>query len=511
MHLVEQRRQFSIDVQGIERLLSHVSRLLNISIDIKNPEGETMMCGPDNSHGMCRRMKENVPGKCGAKRLSLIRQIDMSGETMLHTTCDGIDIMLIPLQCNKELVGILCACWSADDGNMGQRAGAFLEEIAHRLSYEIQNQFESDNLTRELSKRYEELNLIYNIGKDLGKIDTAGQAIKFIVEQLQKAIEPDAVLVSIPSNDILEIKYSSPTVLPFDIADNSIITTINEILLKRLASSEACPEHIVLDGTCDDSLPAELCNVYLETVATRIKAKHSADSILCIINFHTARTFETGDIRLLASLAEQISLFISNTDLYENLKDFLISVIKSLVYSIEAKDSYTRGHSERVSILAQMIAEAMELSPREKEELHWAAILHDIGKIGVSDTILRKEGILTQDEMSYMKEHSEKGYTILKPIEQLNESLSAIRHHHERYDGTGYPSGLKGKEIPLYARIIAIADTYDAITSKRAYRGKISYEDAIAEIVSVKGQQLDPELVEIFIKICEPTSSIFTV
>ena len=229
--------------------------------------------------------------------------------------------------------------------------------------------------------------------------------------------------------------------------------------------------------------------------------------MLCIINFETKNAFKTGDMSLLTSLAEQISMVITNAELYKNLKDVLLNVIKTLVYSIEAKDSYTSGHSERVSTLVMMIAEAMDLSPGEKDALHWAAMLHDIGKIGVPGKILNKEGKLTQEEFLYIKEHSEKGYKILKPINQLNESLSAIRHHHERYDGNGYPSGLKGKEIPLYARVIAIADTYDAMTSARSYRAHISHKDALAEIVRVKGKQLDPELVEIFVKLSESTSS----
>jgi HD-GYP domain-containing protein (c-di-GMP phosphodiesterase class II) len=206
-------------------------------------------------------------------------------------------------------------------------------------------------------------------------------------------------------------------------------------------------------------------------------------------------------MRLLLSLAKQISMVITNAELYQNLKDVLLNVIKTLVYSIEAKDAYTRGHSERVSRLVMMIAGTMDLSPGEQEALNWAAMLHDIGKIGVPEKILNKAGKLNQEELANIMEHPVKGYMILKPIEQLHESLSAIRYHHERYDGTGYPSGLKGQEIPLYARMIAIADTYDAMTSRRSYRENISHEDAIAEIRSVKGKQLDPELVDIFIQL----------
>ncbi len=507
MHIVEKSRKFDIDLQGIDRLLYHLSRLLDISIDIKSPEGDTMMCGHDNSHGMSCRMMEAIPGKCGAEILNLFQRLKTSGNMMVQANCDDIEIIGFPLQCNKELVGILCACSPAHEGSMPNRAGAFLEEVANRISCEIQAQFETENLANELSNRYEEINLLYEVGKKLGKIDTNEHSIKFIIEHLQNAIEPDVVLVSLPGKDIFEIVCSSPSSVPFDIHDNSLIAIIDEIIIKRVSFSDIHPAHIFLDAACDDSFPAELHNVSLDILAAPIKLKDSLDGILCIINFETKNAFETGDMSLLTSLAEQISLVLTNAELYENLKDFLLNVIKTLVYSIEAKDAYTRGHSERVSTIVMMIADAMDLSSGEKEALNWAAMLHDIGKIGVPEKILNKEGKLTQEEFCYIKEHPEKGYTILKPIGQLNESLNAIRHHHERYDGTGYPSGLKGKEIPLYSRVIAIADTYDAMTSARSYRAHISHEDAIAEIARVKGKQLDPELVDIFFKLVESTSS----
>ena len=192
------------------------------------------------------------------------------------------------------------------------------------------------------------------------------------------------------------------------------------------------------------------------------------------------------------------------------MKDLLLNVIKTLVFSIEAKDSYTRGHSERVNTLTMMIADTMEISPDEKDALNWASVLHDTGKIGVPEEILTKKGKLTQEEFSLIKEHPERGYRILRPIDQLKESLNGIRHHHERIDGAGYPMGLEGEEIPLHARIIAIADTYDAMTSCRSYRSGLSHENAIAEIIRVKGTQLDPEIVEIFINLVRNPFSIYT-
>jgi putative nucleotidyltransferase with HDIG domain len=501
MQLVELRRKYDIDVKGIESLLSHLSQLLGISIDIKNPEGESMIRGNNNLHGISCCLKEAALGKCVAERLDFFRQIETSGQTKLQTNCDNIEIIGIPLKCNQDLVGILCACWKAGEGSSGQRSGAFLEEIANRISYEIQSQFEIKSLTSDLSNKYEELNLVYNVAKELGKITTAEKTIKFIVEHAQISLESDAAIISIPSKHILEKIGSSSSRLPFDINNKPLIAKISEIVMKELTSSDQHAVHIRLDGACDNTLPAELLHVSVEILAVPIKLKNLLVGSLSLINFNTEKTFEAGNMRLLGSLAKQISLVITNTELYQDLKDILLNVIKTLVYSIEAKDSYTRGHSERVSTIALKIAEDLGLSGEAKDELKWASILHDIGKIGVPEIILNKTGTLNKEEFQHIKEHPEKGYEILNPINQLNESVKSILYHHERYDGTGYPSGLKGKKIPLYARVIAIADTYDAMTSRRSYRRNISRENAIAEIIKVKGTQLDPELVEIFLKI----------
>jgi len=207
----------------------------------------------------------------------------------------------------------------------------------------------------------------------------------------------------------------------------------------------------------------------------------------------------------MATLAKQLSIVTTNGELYQNLKDFLLNVIKTLVSSIEAKDAYTRGHSERVRNLCLMMAEGLELEPGEKEVLSWSALLHDIGKLGVPEDILTKPGRLTEDEYTILKEHPERGFRILAPIEQLRDSLDGIRYHHERIDGTGYPFGLKGGEIPLHARIIAVADTYDAMTSRRAYRPQLSDELTIAEMKRVGGTQLDPDIVELFVRLMRGT------
>ncbi len=506
MQFVQKKQKLDIDFQSIERLLSHLSGLLNISVDIKSPDGETMMCSDDRTRRMGCPVRDAATGTCGADRLDLFRQVEKSGKRRVQTKYEDTEIIGIPLECNRELIGILCACSGAGEGSMLHRAGGFLEEIANRISYEIEAQFETEYLTKELSDRYEEVNLIYEVGKEIGMIGASEKAVTFIAEHSQQALEPEAAVVYVPDRGIVEVVCPSSSDLPYNIHDASLIAEIYEVILKRSSLADLMTVHVVLDRACSDTLPAELLNGSMEILAAPIKLKASLSGTLFIININKQNAFDRGDMRMLTSLAEQLSMVITNGELYQNLKDFLLNMIKTLVYSIEAKDAYTRGHAERVNTLVMKIAGALDLSPESIETLSWAAILHDIGKIGIPEKILNKEGKLSGEEFLCMQEHPDKGYAILKPIEQLSGSLSAIRHHHERYDGTGYPSGLKGEEIPLHARIIALADTYDAMTSGRSYRANSSHEEAVAEILSVKGKQLDPGIVDVFITLCETTS-----
>jgi response regulator RpfG family c-di-GMP phosphodiesterase len=188
----------------------------------------------------------------------------------------------------------------------------------------------------------------------------------------------------------------------------------------------------------------------------------------------------------------------------ERIRLIFSEAIEALVNAIEARDSYTQGHSLRVTQNVHLLAEKIQLPAEMALEINLAAKLHDIGKLGMSDAILNKTSELSDDEYQLIKAHPDVGYNILKPM-LAEEPLSAIRHHHETWDGTGYPSGLAGRDIPLGARIIALADTYDAMTSNRAYRPAISQEQALSEIENCAGKSLDPELIPIFISVIKET------
>ena len=184
---------------------------------------------------------------------------------------------------------------------------------------------------------------------------------------------------------------------------------------------------------------------------------------------------------------------------YKRLDDSYRSTVIAMSNAVDARDSYTAGHSERVSEISLSIGQELRLSETDLKNLEYATLFHDIGKIGISDNILNKRGKLSDVEYDIVKEHPDIGVNILKDINFLADSLQIIRHHHERFDGGGYPSGMIGENIPLGSRIIAIADTYDAMTSNRPYRLGLDHDLTINEIIKNKGSQFDGKLVDVFL------------
>jgi putative nucleotidyltransferase with HDIG domain len=210
--------------------------------------------------------------------------------------------------------------------------------------------------------------------------------------------------------------------------------------------------------------------------------------------------FTAQDVKFLTAIANQMAIVIQNARLVNNLKESFFTTVHSLTAAIDAKDPYTRGHSERVCRYALHIGQIMSLPQAELEKLELACLLHDVGKIGIPENILNKKEKLTDKEWSIIRKHPLKGVEILKSSKQTKSIQAAVRHHHERYDGNGYPDGLTGEQIPLLARIIAVADSFDAMVSDRPYRKKCSEKTAIEEIRKGIGSQYDSKVVWAFLK-----------
>lgn len=185
------------------------------------------------------------------------------------------------------------------------------------------------------------------------------------------------------------------------------------------------------------------------------------------------------------------------------LEEAYISIVKVLAAAIDARDPYTLGHSTRVAALSLQLGEAIGLSPKELEDLEIACLFHDVGKIKTSDLVLLKDGSLDTTELREIASHCEDGENILSRAPSLHKYIPAVRHHHEWFNGRGYPDGLSGEKIPLQAAIISVADAFDAMTSIRPYRNPLSKEAALNELVRYSGQQFNPSLVEVFLRVME--------
>lgn len=204
--------------------------------------------------------------------------------------------------------------------------------------------------------------------------------------------------------------------------------------------------------------------------------------------------FTLNHLQVAEKFAEQLSVALSSLEAYKTTRDLFLSTTKALVSAIEEKDPFTKGHSERVSFLATELGKRLELDHKLLHEVMLAALLHDIGKIGIPDNVLNKPTLLSPREYDTIKEHPKKGAKILEPINPLRDILPLVLYHHEYYDGSGYPEGLKGGDIPLGARIIKICDAFDAMTSARPYRDARTVDFALEEIKRHAGEDFDPEL-----------------
>ena len=218
--------------------------------------------------------------------------------------------------------------------------------------------------------------------------------------------------------------------------------------------------------------------------------------------------FGTVESGLMLAAANMLATHAHNVHLFHEKERLLIGVLRSLINAMDAKDSYTCGHSDRVALVARRLGEELGLTREECNSLYISGLVHDIGKIGVADAVLLKPGKLTDEEFAQIRRHPEQGHTILKHLNHLAQVLPGVLHHHERYDGQGYPRGLRGEEIPLSARILAVADSYDAMSSCRPYRLAMLEGKVEAILREGSGTQWDPRVIEAFFRILPEIRSI---
>ncbi len=342
---------------------------------------------------------------------------------------------------------------------------------------------------RELSNTYEELSLLYKLSEVLSGLSVDEIAEKVLEEAMKTLdVETAAVLFLDEENERLVTRsfrgrWSMDTTIH---RDDKIIWN---------AVSEKKP---VAFCKLSDASHADYAHAERSILVCPLVGKVRAIGAMVLADRESNAEFYSKDIKLMMAIASQAAVTVENALLYKELEDFLLAAIESLVKALEASSRWTAGHTERVTECAVGIGSAMGLGVKQMERLRICSLLHDIGKIAVPGEILDKAGSLTEDEEKVVRRHPLIGAEILGGFRQLQDVILGIKYHHEWWDGSRSLLGLRGKDIPLMARILTVADCFDAMTSDRPYRRRKARNETLKEIVSHSGKQFDPEVVAAF-------------
>ncbi len=366
----------------------------------------------------------------------------------------------------------------------------------------------------ELAQTYEELVLLHKLSTNMRVTERDANFLQLACDSLTEIIpvEGIAILLEKKAEDGRQLAVAAGWGL-IDIGEETAA-----ILHSRLLEEIGCGREALLDSEVDRPFkydwPANIRNIMavplcgVDKAESRVADKTQDGTRMIGLMVATNRLgkpdFDSIDVKLFNSVAGSCAVFIENGRLFGDLKELFIGSLKALTSSIDAKDQYTRGHSERVAFISRWIAERLaESEPIEEEQIHriyLAGLLHDIGKIGVDESVLRKRGKLTDEEFDCIKKHPSIGAGILREIKQMRDIVPGVLCHHERLDGRGYPNGLVGDQMPLIGKIIGLADSFDAMTSKRIYREAMTVEQALAEIEKGLGTQFDEKVGGLFLK-----------
>ncbi len=409
--------------------------------------------------------------------------------------------LFIPIKVLSQLVGIFLLGPKRSEQPFSSEEIITLSTVANQTAVAIEN---ARLYTAEQSRR-KEIDTLYNLSNQLVGTDDLDTILNSVTKHAVESVQVTYARILIRNDDG---DYYCRAIYPIkNLADPLQFGTIEPIAAEYIYESILANEKIVvLDINDPDWHEEEKQAIFINFARTLcicpLIGSDRKIGLLVLGEFHSseAAPFSPSQLRLINAIADYASSSIQRAVLHERLEETFLETIIALANAVDARDSYTGDHSQRMADLSAQIGSAMNLPKGEIEALHWATILHDIGKIGVPDEILNKKGPLTKKEWVIMKEHPVTGAEIVAPVKYLSRVAPIIRSHHEKHDGTGYPYGLKGEEIPLGSRILAVVDAYTAIRDKRIYSDAHSHEEAVAEIRRFSGTQFDPEIVDVFCK-----------
>jgi len=405
-----------------------------------------------------------------------------------------------PILIRDELVGYI---------GTPKQGGCQIKFLTKIISLAIEREFEISNLSQEVARLYEELSTIWKLSSRLG----AGLDVDKICRVLA-----DEIMNICPSENVSVMLVGK--VIPYKEGKRCWIEKKSEegkrFLFSKVslgrdpekASKMMLPlEKGFIAEVCSKKEPITICDfkpleeftypINKILVVPLIVEDETIGAIVASDKLNGEEFYST-EIKLISSIASECAISIKKALLFDEIREMLFSTAEAFSRAVEAKDPNTYGHSRRVSEYSSALAEALGLDPDMKDRIRLAALLHDIGKIGTPEVILDKETGLDPEEIARMRNHPYVGAHMIENIKKMQDISQWICLHHERWDGTGYPLGLKGEEIPIASRIIAVADFYDAITSDRPYRKAISKSEAIGIMRGLSGKHFDPAVLDVF-------------
>ncbi len=381
-----------------------------------------------------------------------------------------------------------------------------LQQIANAIAIAIENTrlFEAEQARRA------ELGSLYNLSRALADLNDAQAIMEIVTQRGVETTRCAFTRLVLYENNYLAVRAAHPARVigrDLEVGRRELMAQL-PVMLRTTQSSTP-----MLLFASDPSLSeAERQFLLLDWARTVCMTPlRIGERVLGCLMFGEVRSqdrepFDEDKLRLARSIGDQTASALHRAELFGQMESAFVQTVLALAQAMDVKDSYTANHAERLAVMSTAIGRELGFTANELEELRFGATLHDVGKIGVPDAILQKNSTLTREEWQRMRRHPSIGEQILAPVPRLSGAARIVRHHHERFDGTGYPDGLAGEQIPLGARILTVVDSYSAITDRRVYKRPRSHKIAIAELRRNAGTQFDPQIVEIFLRLFEHAS-----
>lgn len=409
----------------------------------------------------------------------------VSTDHLLDTKVELINRLQVPVIVNGELIGNISAY------PKNENLESLLQLAAYSIENSLQLEDEIEDLSAEIVRVYEELSLIYSLSSKLGSDLDINSICQQVVEEISKVLDVHTILILLLDEMSGMLSIQSSTGIDEGMASSFNCDCSWEPFAQLLSCKKAT---VITSQITNNSFPISLQDALCVPLVTDSRTI----GILIARDKTTAKEFLTPEIKLIDALSGEIAGAIKKAQLYERINRLFINTVEALASAIDAKDPYTYGHSRRVAQISSKICREIGMKGEEINSIKLAALLHDVGKIGTPEYILQKPERLHPEEMEKIKEHPQQGAQILSSIDELKDVVEWIKDHHERYDGKGYPGKISANNIPMPARIISIADSFDAMTSDRPYRKAMDPAKAMDIMDDLAGSQFDPGLFKAF-------------